>query len=1136
MVKLEDIRRGIQLRGIIPNQIVTIRDIEQHGSDALEVLYKASDGRVGTQILYRDHEARLEEVVAIREWRFEADGDLLRLVSEAHRIHLAHLFDPVLAVHTSLIEPLPHQITAVYGEMLVRQPLRYLLADDPGAGKTVMAGLLIKELLVRGDVKRCMVVAPGNLVNQWRDELWQKFQLPFDVLTMDMVEAARTGNIFTERDLLIVRLDQVSRSDYLQEKLHARDWDLVICDESHKMAASFFGGELRETRRFRLGKLLSAQARHFLLMTATPHNGREADFQLFMSLLDPDRFESHFREGVTPVDVSDMMRRMVKERLLRFDGRPLFPERRAYTIDYTLSDREMSLYEAVTAYVRQEFNRADQLEEGRRGTVGFALTSLQRRLASSPLAIYRSLQNRRKRLETRVQDERDWQAEPFAEVDDPDEWTSDEAERVEQEVTDRATAAQTIAELEAEIATIKRLEPLALTVLNSRQDRKWDELSRLLQAEQEMFKADGRRHKIVIFSEFRDTLEYLHNQIGTLLGGADRVAVIYGGMRDRARVQAEFENNPDVIVLVATDAAGEGINLHHASHLMVNYDLPWNPNRIEQRFGRIHRIGQQEVCHLWNLVAGDTREGEVYQRLLRKISNERGALQGQVFDVLGRLFEDTPLPDLLIEAVRYGDRPEVRARLEQAVDNAVDQDHIRSLLEANSLAQQAMDLSEIAVIRDDMERAAARRLQPHYIRSFFLQGFERLGGTIAQREAGRYQITHVPAVIRNYDGATTPIARQYERICFDKRLIHMAGKPSADFVAPGHPLLEAVIGLLLRQNSDVLAQGAILVDPTDASQTPRVLYYLQQDIRDAQRVVSREIHFMELTADGEAYAAGTAPYLDYRPLTEQERERLKTRLDTSWTDDSGFESRIISYAVEQLIPRHLARIRERREPLIDKTLRAVQARLTKEINYWDRRAVQLRQAERDGRLNARLNSEKAKQRANDLSERLQRRKAELADERQIAPVPPVIVGRALIVPAGLLYDPAERESLDTRITEQIAMQAVQAAELALGNDPCDVSDQKLGYDIESRDGQTGQLRFIEVKGRRAGADTVTITRNELLTALNKPDKYILALVEIVDGQARQPRYVRQPFSREPDFAVTSVNYNLNELLARSEEP
>jgi superfamily II DNA or RNA helicase len=351
---------------------------------------------------------RFERIEAGRSYAFDANGGLLRLASEAYRIRLAYLFDPYLAVSASQIEALPHQITAVYGEMLTRQPLRFLLADDPGAGKTIMAGLLIKELLIRGDLERCLIVAPGALVEQWQEELVDKFGLGFELLTRDQIEASITGNPFVERNRLIIRLDMAARSDELRAKLEAApDWDLIVCDEAHRMAASYFGGEVKETQRYKLGRLLGTRTRNLLLMSATPHNGKEADFQLFMGLLDADRFEGRFREGVHKADVSDMMRRLTKEELFRFDGTKLFPERRAYTASYALSPAETDLYQAVTNYVREEMNRADRTgDDKRRMNVGFALQILQRRLASSPAAIHRSLERRWKRLEERLREEK----------------------------------------------------------------------------------------------------------------------------------------------------------------------------------------------------------------------------------------------------------------------------------------------------------------------------------------------------------------------------------------------------------------------------------------------------------------------------------------------------------------------------------------------------------------------------------------------------------------------------------------------------------------------------------------------------------------------------------------------------------
>ncbi|MCC6382430.1 MAG: DEAD/DEAH box helicase, partial [Dehalococcoidia bacterium] len=460
MARLEDLTRGAAVRGILSDGVVTVVDVKWYGSAVVELTYKDPSGRVANELVYRDREPTLEVVTAGRAWSFDGDGALFRLAAEAHRIRLAYLFDPLLAVHSSLVDPLPHQITAVYGELLTRQPLRFLLADDPGAGKTIMSGLLIRELMLRGDVARCLIVAPGSLVEQWQDELQRRFHLPFAILTNDKLEAAASGNWFGETPLAICRLDKLSRSEEAQAKLGQTDWDLVVVDEAHKMSASFFGGEVRYTKRYRLGQLLSGLARHFLLRTATPHNGKEEDFQLFMALLDGDRFEGKFRDGVHSADASDLMRRLVKEQIVKFDGRPLFPERLAYTVNYALTDAEAHLYREVTTYVREEFDRADALQaDGRKGTVGFALTILQRRLASSPRAIHESLRRRRERLEKRLREEKllrrggEAALGPAAglptlsddDFDDIDDLPDDEAQAVEEQVVDQATAARTVA-------------------------------------------------------------------------------------------------------------------------------------------------------------------------------------------------------------------------------------------------------------------------------------------------------------------------------------------------------------------------------------------------------------------------------------------------------------------------------------------------------------------------------------------------------------------------------------------------------------------------------------------------------------------------------------------------------------------
>lgn len=966
MLKLEDIKKDAQILGLHAGEIVRVVQVEPVDDDALTVYYKDSQGRLNEQMLFRSDEARLELAQAGRPWAFDVPGADFKLGLEAYRISQAALFDPMMAVHTSNVEPLPHQISAVYEAMLPRQPLRFVLADDPGAGKTIMAGLLIRELLMRADAKRILIVSPGSLTEQWQDELLEKFDVEFEIFSREKQEQCISGNYFDEQNQLICRLDQLSRNDEYQEKLKLTEWDLIIVDEAHKMSASYWSGDVKKTRRFQLGELLGSITRHFLLMTATPHNGKEEDFQIWLSLLDSDRFYGKFREGAHKVDVSDMMRRMVKEELLKFDGTPLFPERRAYSANYELSDAESALYAAVTDYVRNEMNRADQLGSKRKGTVGFALTLLQRRLTSSPEAIYQSLKRRRKRLESRLKETQliarghsvnNNVAETLGtytvkkQIDLPDnfdeldeELSAEEYENYADQVVDQATAAETVHELEAEICILKDLENQALGVVQSGNDRKWEELSHLLQDRPEMFTAGGNRRKLIIFTEHKDTLNYLVGRIGGMLGRAEAVITIHGGVNrdDRRKAQEEFRNNPDVQVLVATDAAGEGVNLQNAN-LMVNYDLPWNPNRLEQRFGRIHRIGQTEVCHLWNLIARETREGDVFQRLFDKLEVEKQALGGKVFDILGEAFENISLKELLVEAIRYGESPEVQARLSQIIDSALDTEHLKAILRRNALVEQHMNLEDLYAVKEEMEKAEARKLQPYFIRAFFTEAFQNLSGEMRARESGRFEVRHVPAAIRERDrviGETrTPVLKKYERICFEKNLVRMHGKPMADLIHPGHPLMHATTDLILSAHRGKLKQGAVLVDPNDDGLEPRMLFMVDHSVRESadtghhtpQRIASRRLQFVEIDQQGNANHAGWAPHLDLQTIDAYDLKLVQSILNAPWINND-LEKLALTHASRYLVPEHYQEVKARRERQADKILTAVHERLVKEIN------------------------------------------------------------------------------------------------------------------------------------------------------------------------------------------------------------
>lgn len=1172
MTKLEDIKAGVSLEGVELDLVVTVAAVVPVGDGAITVYYKLPDGTLRERLLGRGDEATITVATSTRPWSFDGDGEAFKLTAEARRIDLAFLFDPMMAVHTSNVEPLPHQITAVYESMLPRQPLRYVLADDPGAGKTIMAGLYIRELIMRADARRILIVAPGSLVEQWRDELFEKFGLEFRIYSRELEAASPSGNPFEDHDHLIVRLDQMSRSGEHQEKVCLPGWDLVIFDEAHKLSAQFYGQEVKRTKRFALAEALGARTRHLLLMTATPHNGKDEDFQLFLSLLDSDRFYGKFRDGVHKVDTSDLMRRMVKEELVKFDGTPLFPERKAYTVNYELSGPEAALYEQVTTYVKEQMGKADELEGRKRSAVGFALTALQRRLASSPEAIFQSLKRRRERLEKRLREARlgvrgrhDLAEVLYAPVpEDDDDLNAEEQEGLEEQLVDEASASQTIAELEVEVLILQALQQKAQALVHSGQDRKWDELSRILQDDPHMRDANVRQRKIIIFSEHRDTLNYLHAKIAGVLGKPEAIITIHGGTRrdERRRVQELFRSDPDTRVLIATDAAGEGVNLQVAN-LMVNYDLPWNPNRLEQRFGRIHRIGQTEVCHLWNLVAKETREGDVYHRLLEKLRVESEALKGRVFDILGEVFEGESLRDLLLRAIRYGDLPEVRARLYQRVDAVLDHSHLKSILERNALAQETMSPERLFAVKEEMDKAEARRLQPFFVRSFFLRAFDSVGGSVHPREAGRLEVTHVPAAVRERGRALTgrnrrenvPVLRRYERVCFTKDAMRPNDRPGlapAVLLHPGHPLMMSVTDLVLEQHGNLLRQGAILVDPADEGDEASLLFLLTHEIKSGDgAVLSKRLQFVRVSPSGVASFAGWAPHLDLEPLDPAVRPALAGLLKEPWICTNQ-EQKALALAASSLVPQHFEEVAHRRIAHVDKTLAAVNERLTKEIDYWSDRWIKLREDQEAGK-DVRLNLENVRRTILDLEGRLEGRKKELQVMRHISSATPVALGGALVVPAGLLSRLGASKGLSTsspplqvdpavrRRTEVLAMAAVRRVEEARGCRVVDVSAEKCGWDLSSYppvvDGKVPEARHIEVKGRLKGADTITVTRNEILYALNQADKFILAIVlvnehdEAVDG----PYYLRNPFDVEPGWGVSSWNIEIKALLKRAEK-
>lgn len=1150
-------------RGITAGEDVTVLNFQSHGPNAT-VTYRTTSGVLDERVLTAAELAAVSEVTE-RRWAFDADGALFRLASEARRMKWAHLSDPFVAVDASNIEPFPHQIDAVYNLMLQRTPLRFLLADDPGAGKTVMSGLLIRELMLRGDVSRCLVVAPGSLVEQWQDELRSKFGLQFELMSRAKVEESLTGNPFLEKNLLIARVDQLSRSEELRAKLEVTDWDLVIVDEAHKMSAHLYGDDLRKTKRFELGESLRDHTRHLVLLTATPHNGKNEDFLAFMSLIDPARFVGRLRNDEMP-DVSDVMRRKVKENLRRFDGTRLFPKRIAETVAFDLSDPEQKLYDAVTDYVTTGMNRADQLKERgdrRRGVIiGFALAGLQRRLASSPDAIFHSLRRRHERLTKQLSELRRLAAGgaviPVAELPkgvrvadiedfDFDDFDDEELEQLEDEVISAAAAAATADELESELVELADLVKLAGEVRISGVDSKWVALRGLLR--QREFRDSDPPRKLIVFSEHKDTLTYVTERIQDEIGRQEAVVTIHGGIRreDRRVVQDRFRVDDAVRVLVATDAAGEGVNLQVAN-LMVNYDLPWNPNRIEQRFGRIHRIGQNLPCHLWNLNAHNTREGKVFERLFEKIEQQKAVYGDEVYDVLGAPLLNVTLQELLLKAIREDDELQREHDVDRVIEHELGE-QLRQVLEERALVSGLGEGASTDEIRELMERARARRLQPGFVEAFFTAALELYGGRITHREDQRYEVTRVPAAIRtNADRSLGYVHDRYSRVTFDKRFIQPDGMTPAELISPGTPLLAAVVKKVLDDHEPTLHRGATLVDPRDTGVEPRLLVYLDHVISDGRyiddrrQVVSRRFQYVEIDRHGNVVNPGSEPYIEYAPLTAEQRELLVGKVDASWADVVA-ETDARSWAIEHLAEPHVKEIATVTTARVAKVRAAVHERLIGEIGYWHRRAEEIKAQELAGKK-PRINSGRARARADELEARLARRRLELDLEANLHNNPPTVVSAALIIPQGLLLAsglPVAKTAIEpnTEETDRRAVAAVMAAERALGRQPIELSHANPGYDIESIDPETGTHYFIEVKGHKHTTPEIHVSARQVQKAKANPERWRLAVVTVAEDRVADPlvRYLVEPFRDvRLHFAQTGIPLNVAALLAEGRDP
>ncbi|MDE2100037.1 MAG: DUF3883 domain-containing protein [Patescibacteria group bacterium] len=1025
---------------------------------------------------------------------FDGNPALFRLGIEAHRLGLAYEYDPYFSLSIARVDPLPHQLEAVYDYFLKMPRIRFLLADDPGAGKTIMAGLLLKELKARGLVRRTLVVAPANLTFQWQRELKDKFRESFEVIRGETLRMTYGLNPWQDRDQVVTSISWVSRVEDAKESLLRSHWDLVIVDEAHKMSAY---ADDKKTLAYRLGESLSSMTDHYLLMTATPHKGDPENFCRFLALLDRDVYgnvkslEEAMRRGDAPFYL-----RRTKEDLVTFPDpdtgavKKLFTKREVKTSTFKLNDEEFDFYDALTRFVEDQSIRASADDSAAGRAVSFIMAMLQRRMASSVYAVRRSLERmkerreeiladpeayRQKRIERRIPDD-------FDEL--PEDEQADLLAKLEQEVVsvDPAVLREEIARLSALILQARHLE--------TKDGTKLAKLRSVL-TEHGIF--DDRQMKLLLFTEHKDTLDYLVGDgkegrpLGKLREWGLSVTQIHGGMKigDRdtsgTRICAEREFKEQAQVLAATEAAGEGINLQFC-WFMINFDIPWNPVRLEQRMGRIHRYGQEHDCLILNFVAVNTNEGRVLAKLLdrlREIRKELGT--DQVFDVVGEVFPGNLLDKLFRELyIRKTNVPDIEARIVRDVNPQRFRAITESTLEG--LAKKALNLS--AIVGKSVE-ARERRLVPEVVEDFFVQAAP-VAGIQPKSIAKGVHVYRVGKVPRNLmslgqrlEGRFGHLGREYSKIAFDKSLLPT--DPTLEWVTPGHPLFEVVREDVLERVADHLRRGAIFFDLQ--RERPARLDAFAASIKDGQgHALHRRLFVVE---------AGTAGAVSIRQPTIFLDGLVPATAGTSVPDDGTLPERglIEQFLLEQALQPFLAEVTAERSHQIETIRRHVEISLNTLIDRQNQQLADLLNRQVEGQTVPGLDGliSQAESHVDRLNERLEHRLRELEMERHCTIADITHLGRAWVLPHPERTTPGMAPMVRDDEIERIAVDFVIRHEQARGWQVESVESENRGFDLISRrphseDPRTAvEVRFIEVKGR-AGVGQIALTANEYKTA------------------------------------------------------
>lgn len=1117
-MNIEEIKSGIIIespRWPEPIEIKSVERIDQY----IRI--------VGSTIKTRQHIDQLlplEDISSINIKTIKSDiqGEAWKvfLAIEAMRYRFASMYDPLLAMNTSKIDPLPHQIEAVYGYILGLPTIRFLIADDPGAGKTIMAGLVIKELKLRNVVKRILIVVPGHLQDQWRRELKDRFDEQFVVVNREYMNSHYGENVWERENQIITSMDFAKQDDIIPS-LSSTQFDLIIVDEAHKMAAYRYGEEVKRTDRYRLGESLSRIAIHMLFLTATPHKGDPDNFRLLLDLLQPGFFADvkMMEESIKAKDNPLFIRRM-KDDLKDFDGKPLFLPRHVDTVKFRLSDREKILYNKLSTYVKEQYNKAlsrtsNSFNNKRKRNIAFALLILQRRFASSIYALWRSLERRKKRLEDLLNDiekqrERSFEFD-FEEVED----LSEEERWKEEELWETLSVAENIQELKKEISIIDDLLNKAKDIIQCEEEVKIRQLKDTLEG----LNKEYPNEKILIFTESRDTLEYLEKKIRSW---GYSVNTIHGAMNLEERINAERIFKNETQVMVATEAAGEGINLQFC-HLMINYDIPWNPNRLEQRMGRIHRYGQQKEVYVFNMVAVDTREGEVLMKVFEKLKEIRDAIgSDKVFDVIGEVFYGHDLAQLMLEAAA---NTRSMDEILKELDIKVDPEYIKRVKDslAESLATRYIDYTRI---KEMALKAKENRLIPEYTQEFFKRALSRAGGRMKVKRDGFIAIEHVPYEIRkiaendDFKRRFGTILKEYPKVTFDKEVAFK--NQDAEFVTFGHPLFEAVMEWVERELSNELQRGAIFLDPAGAIDG-YILFY-EGEIRDGTGAIAGKQLFSYYISSDCSKIDRVHPSIIWDLVYDSNDNSYNNNNSNSNSNNSNVDnvdvnllnSKLLQYVIRDL-KKYMEEIKAERDRQASIKEKYGIKSLDDIIIKLDGELILL-EARKEAGENVDLVIRNKNEQKREYERRLENLKSMIEKERMLSMSTPRFVGLIRVKPmiSSMIDDALHTDEEVERIGMDIAMMY----ERENGREPEDVSKENLGFDIRSKDNY-GNVRYIEVKAR-ADIGSVALTQNEWFKAQRLGDDYYLYVV----WNAKNKDYTKLLIIRNP-----VKNLNVKEKIA-----